>query len=88
MIDWAHKGGATGGKKPRTYRDLARRDWLRYAKDRKPTRKKLRKAIRNQLVYIRRDLKHLYAILANRPDVLRGKLLEQYWVIRTLYTQQ
>ena len=88
MIDTAHEAGATGEKKPRTYRDLARRDWLRYAKDRKPTRKKLRKAIRKQLGYIRRDLKHLNVILANHPDVLSTKQTEQYAVIQTLYAQQ
>ena len=88
MIDTAHEAGATDGKKPRTYRDLARRDWLRYAKDRKPTRKKLRKAIRKQLGYIRRDLKHLNVILANHPDVLSRKQTEQYAVIQTLYAQQ
>src|SRR5665648_934689 len=88
MIDTAHEAGATDGKKPRTYRDLARRDWLRYAKDRKPTRNKLRKAIRKQLGYIRRDMKHMDAILANHPDVLSGKQMEQYTVIQTLYAQQ
>ena len=88
MIDTAHEACATDGKKPRTYRDLARRDWLRYAKDRKPTRNKLRKAIRKQLGYIWRDLKHMNAILANHPDVLSGKQLEQYTVIQTLYAQQ
>jgi transposase, IS5 family len=88
MIDTAHEAGATGGKKPRTYRNLARWDWLRYAKDRKPTRKKLRKAIRKQLGYVRRNLKHLDAILANHPDVLSGKQPEQYAVIQTLYAQQ
>jgi IS5 family transposase len=88
MIDTAHDAGATEGKKPRTYRDLARRDWLRYAKDRKSGKKKLRKAIRQQLGYIRRDLGYLEAILAKHPDALNGKLLEQYAVIQTLYAQQ
>ena len=88
MIDTTHDAGATEGKKPRTYRDLARRDWLRYAKDRKFGKKKLRKAIRQQLGYIRRDLGYLETILAKHPDALNGKLLEQYAVIQTLYAQQ
>jgi IS5 family transposase len=88
MIDTAHDAGAAEGKKPRTYRDLARRDWLRYAKDRKPGKKKLRKAICQQLGYIRRDLGYLEAILAKHPDALNGKLLEKYAVIQTLYEQQ
>ncbi|MDD4081688.1 MAG: transposase, partial [Eubacteriales bacterium] len=32
MIDTAHEAGAADGKKPRTYRNLARRDWLRFAR--------------------------------------------------------
>ena len=46
MIDTAHEKGATDGKTPRTYRNPVRRDWLQFAKDRKPTLKKIRKAIR------------------------------------------
>ena len=88
MIDTAHEAGATGGKKPRTYRDMARRDWLRYAKNRKPTREKLRKAIRKQLGYVKRDLKYMDAILADHPDVLNGKQAEQYAVIQIMYAQQ
>ena len=49
MIDTAHEAGATEGRKPRTCRNNARHDWLRFARDRKPTRKKIRKAIRQQL---------------------------------------
>ena len=88
MIDAAHGAGATEGKKPRTYRELARRDWLRFARDRKPTRKKIRKAIRQQLGYVRRDLGHLETILANHPDALSVKELERLAVIRAMYRQQ
>lgn len=88
MIDSAHQAGATEGNKPRTYRNLARRDWLRFARDRKPTRKKIRKAIRQQLGYIRRDLGHLEDILGMHPDVLTAKQLEQLAVIRAMYEQQ
>ena len=88
MIDTAHEKGATDGKKPRTYRNLARRDWLRFAKDRKPTLKKIRKAIRQQLGYIKRDLAHLEAILTKHPDTLTAKELERLSVILTMYEQQ
>ena len=88
MIDAAHGAGATEGRKPRTYRELARRDWLRFARDRKPTRKKIRKAIRQQLSYVRRDLGHLETILANHPDALSVKELERLAVIRAMYRQQ
>ena len=88
MIDKAHEAGAAGGKKPRTYRNLARRDWLRFVRDRKATRKKIRKAIRQQLGYVRRDLGHLEAILAERPGALTKKELERFAVIRAMYEQQ
>lgn len=44
MIDTVHEAGATEGKKPRIYRNLARQDWLRFACDRKPSSKKIRLA--------------------------------------------
>ena len=88
MVDSAHQAGATEGNKPRTYRNLARRDWLRFARDRKPTHKKIRKEIRQQLGYIRRDLGHLEDILGMHPDVLTAKQLEQLAVIRAMYEQQ
>ena len=88
MIDTAHQAGATGGQKPRTYRNLARRDWLRFVRDRKPNRKKVRKALRQQLGYVNRDLGYLESILAANPDALSAKQLEYLAVIRKLYEQQ
>jgi IS5 family transposase len=88
MIDTAHETGATDGRKPRTYRNLARRDWLRFVRDRKPARKKIRKATRQQLGYIKRDLGHLEAILTKHFDALTAKKLEHLAVIRAMYEQQ
>ena len=88
MVDTVHARGATDGTKPRTYRNLARRDWLRFVRDRKPTHKKIRKALRQQLSYVRRDLGYLDAILARHPEALSVKELERLTVIRVLYAQQ
>ena len=44
------------GKKPRTYRKRARKDYLKYTRCRKHTVKMTRKAIGKQLTYLRRDL--------------------------------
>lgn len=88
MIDKTHKAGATDGQKPRTYRNLARRDWLRFVRDRKPTHKKIRKAIRQQLGYIRRDLVYLGAILGRQPDALTAKQPARLAVIRAMHGQQ
>ena len=43
------------GKKPRTYRKRARKDYLKYTRCRKHTAKMTRKAIGKQLAYLRRD---------------------------------
>ena len=51
-------------KKPRTYRRIARKDYLELAKQRRPKRKKLRKAIRKQLSYLRRNLVHIDTLIA------------------------
>ena len=51
------------GKKPRTYRKRARKDYLKYTRYRKHTAKMTRKAIGKQLTYLRRDL-----------DAIDGKL--------------
>ncbi len=88
MIDTAHKSGATAGHKPRTCRERARRDWLRFARDRKPSRKKIRKAIRQQLGYVRRDLGYLEDILGKQPEALSAKELEYLAVIQAMYEQQ
>lgn len=50
--------------KPRTYRRKARRQYLAVAKQRKPKAKTLRKAIGQQLRYLRRNLNHIDALLA------------------------
>ena len=44
------------GKKPRTYRQRARKDYLKYVRCRKRTAKMTRKAIGKQLTYLRRAL--------------------------------
>ena len=49
--------------KPRTYRNNARRDYLNWARARKHSVKRTRKAIRQQLQYIQRDLKYIDAFL-------------------------
>jgi hypothetical protein len=46
-------------KKPKTYRKLARKEYLKVAKQRRPSRKEIRKAIKKQLQYIKRNLSHI-----------------------------
>jgi hypothetical protein len=59
MIDTLHKAMPKGTRKPRTYRQKARQNFLKVSKSRKVRQKTLRKAIRKQLGYLRRNLKHI-----------------------------
>ena len=48
---------SAGGKKPRTYRQKAKKAYLSLAKQRKKSRKMIRRGIRQQLQYLRRNIK-------------------------------
>jgi len=75
--------------KPRTYRRVARAEYLATAKKRKPGKKELRRGIRKQLNYVRRNLKHierLQGCYALSPlTIAQGQILE---TIIELYRQQ
>ncbi len=51
-------------QKPRTYRQLARKAFLSVVKKRKASRKQIRKGIRKQLNYLRRNLTHIDDLIA------------------------
>jgi IS5 family transposase len=72
------------GQKPRSYRKVARREYLRYTKNRRPTLKLLRKSLRRQLSYVSRNLGYLSEV----KETLREKDQEQLKVIELLYAQQ
>lgn len=88
LIDTAHKAGLTEGKKPRTYRRRARKDYLRYTRNRKPTQKLRRKSLRKQLGYVARDLTYLDRILNRRADAFSARQMQTLSTIRKLYAQQ
>ena len=52
-------------KKPRTYRRKARKAYLAIVKQRRPSTKVRRRGIKQQLQYIRRNLKHIDKMLSN-----------------------
>ena len=92
IIDLLHAAGMTDGKKPRTYRENARKRHNAFSKNRKKTKKLIRKAIRQQLGFLRRDLEAIQKIEDKHPGGLEAALpkrkLERLHVIRTLYAQQ
>jgi hypothetical protein len=78
-------------KKPRTYRRKAKKSFLSLAKQKKPTRKKRRQAIREQLQFLKRNLGHIGNLLDLVPDestALSDRQRRQYWIIQHLYQQQ
>ncbi len=46
-------------KKPKTYREIARKDYLEVAKKRRPSKKQRQRSIKKQLQYIKRNLGHI-----------------------------
>jgi cell pole-organizing protein PopZ len=59
MIDAMHTPLIGKSKKPRTYRQRARKDYLAVAKQKRPGYRKVRKAIGKQLCYLRRNLQNI-----------------------------
>lgn len=72
---------------PRMYRQNARRDYLNLAKCKKRTAKKIRKAIKQQLQYIRRDRGYLDALLETECE-LTQRQKERLAVVDRVYEQQ
>ena len=78
-------------KKPRTYRQKARRQYLVLAKNKRPSLKVRRRGNREQLQYLRRNLGHISVLLDDAgscPFPLSYKLQRQYWIIQCVYEQQ
>ncbi|GAB6194620.1 hypothetical protein JCM39068_43760 [Desulfocastanea catecholica] len=87
LIDELAKG--SGVRKPRTYREQAKKRYLTIAKNMKPGRKLIRKGIRQQLLYLRRNLSHIDRLLdACDGFPLSSRKQKQYWVIQQVYSQQ
>ncbi len=85
MIDEMH--GTVEGKRHRTYRKVARKNYLKSACSRKRTRKQIRKSVKQQLGYLKRNLKVIDQMLAS-GKVLTEKHQKRLQTIRTLYEQQ
>ena len=75
-------------RRPRMYRDNARKDYLSLAKCRKRTTKKIRQAIKKQLQYVRRDLGYIELLLEQDDVKLTKKQLRRIRVINELFEQQ
>lgn len=85
MVEVMHERGKS--EKPRLDKQKARREFLKIAKSKKRTGKALRKAIKKQLSYIRRNLRYIDGLMENH-DKLSAKQKTELETIRTLYEQQ
>ena len=85
LLDVLHE--PVDGKKPRTYRKRAHKDFLKYTRCRKHTAKVTRRAIGKQLSYLRRDLEIINMKLS-MGKVLTARQTERLNIIRTIYEQQ
>lgn len=85
MIDSLHD--PKDGKKPRTYRKQAHKNYLSTARKKKKSKKEIRKAIKKQLAYLDRDLKIIKSYQAQGRQ-LSTKQQTRFETIKTLYSQQ
>lgn len=89
IIDTLHAPHVGDTKKPRDRRRQARRDYLRTAKNRKPGRSEIRKAIGRQLRYVTRDLRFIEQLVKRTPlTSLSKKQYRDLLVIHELHRQQ
>ena len=91
-------------KKPRTYRKIARTEYLNFSKNRRKSKKKIRKFIRKQLAYLKRNLSYIEELLNNIEKIkvdssntnphnssvfaLSKHDQKIYWVLQHIYEQQ
>lgn len=73
-------------RKPRTYRLKARKDYPEVAKQKSPTKKKLRKAIGKQLRYLKGNLGHIKRMIENNHGLLRLLSDYEYKCLLVIYT--
>jgi transposase, IS5 family len=77
-------------KKPRTYREVARKDYLEVAKKRRVSQKDRRKAIKKQLQYIKRNLSHIDQLIRSGATLenLINRQYKMLLVVGEVYRQQ
>ena len=89
IIDTMHASFVGVRKKPRTYRQKARKVYLAVAKQKKPGYKKIRKAIGQQLRYLKRNLGYIDRMAGvGLLKFLDKRLYRLLLVIKELYRQQ
>lgn len=88
LIDFLHSE-QNHLKKPRTYRELARKKYLQVAQKKHKSKKEWRKGIRKQLNFLKRNIKNINLLLDHyRAIPFDAHQYKYFFVIQTLYEQQ
>ena len=89
LIDFLYAGCGERDK-PRTYREEARKNYLRIAQKKRKSKKEIRRGIKKQLNYLRRNIKNIHCLLDQYGEQvpLDAHQLKYFFVIQTLYDQQ
>jgi len=89
MIDELYEE-AIDGKRPRLYQRKARKEYLNFSKKRRKSNKEIRRGIKAQLQYVRRDLKVIDSMLSRtkRKHTLSKDDKALLGIIRKVYEQQ
>jgi len=89
IIDAMHTPFISLRRKPRTYRQKARQAYLTVAKQKKPGYKKIRKAVGQQLRYLKRNLKTIDRMVEEGLLIYLDKRLYRLLLVaKELYRQQ
>jgi hypothetical protein len=90
IIDVLHAATGKQGKRPRTYRKVARKAFLSAIRNKKPKKKASRKAVGKQLRFVKRNLNAVAELLqkAGGSFKLSRKHREKLETIHKLYEQQ
>jgi hypothetical protein len=89
IIDTLHAPLVGHARKPRTYREKARKQFLAVAKQRRASGKVIRRAIGKQLQYVARNLRIINDLASRQSlELLSRKQFRDLLVIQELYRQQ
>lgn len=76
-------------KKPRTYREKARKEYLKIAQKKIKNKKDIRTGLKQQLAYLGRNIRSIHRVLDTLPTIpLKAREYKYLLVIQHLYEQQ
>lgn len=88
LIDFL-QAGCKGIKKPRTYCETARKLYLKTAQKKIKTKKEIRRGIKKQLNFLKRNIKSINRLLDQYDKIpFDSRQHKYFFVIQTLYDQQ